>query len=90
MEVENIFAAFNIFENDCDNLNNNRRRDPPLPEVWIFGYGSLIWHPGFEFSKCITGYIRGYDRRFWQGNVVHRGIENKVSLNCLKLRLLGF
>jgi cation transport protein ChaC len=74
--------AFNIFENnenDCDynNNNNNRNRAPPLPEVWIFGYGSLIWNPGFEYSKCITGYIRGYDRRFWQGNVVHRGTESK-------------
>lgn len=47
--------------------------------VWVFGYGSLCWNPGFEFSKCVTGYIRGYVRRFWQGNDSHRGTAEKVS-----------
>lgn len=46
-------------------------------EVWVFGYGSLCWYPGFEFSKCVTGYIRGYVRRFWQGNTTHRGTQEK-------------
>lgn len=48
--------------------------------VWIFGYGSLCWYPGFEYEKCITGYIRGYVRRFWQGNTTHRGTLEKVSV----------
>lgn len=49
----------------------------PPPEVWIFGYGSLCWYPGFVFDKCVTGYIRGYARRFWQGNTTHRGTKDK-------------
>lgn len=53
MEHENDIA-FNIFNNisdkDCDNTNNNNE-----PEVYIFGYGSLIWNPGFDYDKCITG-----------------------------------
>lgn len=48
--------------------------------VWVFGYGSLCWYPGFEYSKCITGYIRGYTRKFWQGNTTHRGTPEKVSM----------
>jgi cation transport protein ChaC len=77
--------AFNIFndsENDCDYKNKRNSRPPPLPEVWIFGYGSLIWYPGFEYQKCVTGYIRGYERRFYQGNTYHRGTESKVSFTC--------
>lgn len=62
-----------IFLNDNSNNNNN-------PTVWVFGYGSLCWYPGFEYSKCITGYVRGFARRFWQGNVTHRGTVDKVSL----------
>ena len=43
-------------------------------KVWIFGYGSLIWHPGFPFEQRQVGYIRGWARRFYQGSPDHRGI----------------
>ncbi|XP_037524882.2 putative glutathione-specific gamma-glutamylcyclotransferase 2 [Rhipicephalus sanguineus] len=45
--------------------------------IWVFGYGSLVWNPGFEFVRSQIGYIRGYDRRFWQGNDKHRGTPEK-------------
>ncbi|XP_032680455.1 putative glutathione-specific gamma-glutamylcyclotransferase 2 [Odontomachus brunneus] len=45
--------------------------------LWVFGYGSLCWYPGFSYSKSITGYIKGYKRRFWQGNTTHRGTVEK-------------
>lgn len=45
--------------------------------VWVFGYGSLCWNPGFEYSRCVIGYVRGYVRRFWQGNTTHRGTEER-------------
>lgn len=47
--------------------------------IWVFGYGSLVWNPGFDFVRSQVGYIRGYDRRFWQGNDKHRGTPDKVS-----------
>ena len=43
-------------------------------KVWIFGYGSLIWHPGFTFERSQVGYIRGWARRFYQGSPDHRGL----------------
>ncbi|XP_015514621.1 glutathione-specific gamma-glutamylcyclotransferase 1 [Neodiprion lecontei] len=45
--------------------------------LWVFGYGSLCWHPGFDFEKSLAGYIRGFTRKFWQGNVTHRGTADK-------------
>ncbi|XP_037272604.2 glutathione-specific gamma-glutamylcyclotransferase 1 isoform X1 [Rhipicephalus microplus] len=47
--------------------------------IWVFGYGSLVWNPGFEFVRSQIGYIRGYDRRFWQGNDKHRGTPEKIG-----------
>jgi len=41
--------------------------------IYIFGYGSLIWRPGFPFIRKFDGYIRGWRRVFWQGSLDHRG-----------------
>ncbi|KAM1414427.1 hypothetical protein ACFX2I_006204 [Malus domestica] len=31
---------------------------------WVFGYGSLVWNPGFEYDKKVRGYIKDYTRLF--------------------------
>ncbi|XP_071876595.1 putative glutathione-specific gamma-glutamylcyclotransferase 2 isoform X1 [Bombus fervidus] len=45
--------------------------------LWVFGYGSLCWHPGFKYKRSAVGHIRGFNRRFWQGNTTHRGTVEK-------------
>ena len=46
--------------------------------LWVFGYGSLCWRPGFEFGDSVIGHIQGFSRKFWQGNTTHRGTPEKV------------
>lgn len=55
-----------------------RKADPPvLPPVdgpfWIFGYGSLIWDPGFTPSERMIARLAGYRRSFCLASLVHRG-----------------
>ena len=42
-------------------------------DVWVFGYGSLIWRPGFPFAESGFATLEGWSRCFKQASPDHRG-----------------
>ena len=47
---------------------------------WVFGYGSLIWHPGFAFADKRLATLRGWRRAFCMTSIVYRGTPEAPGL----------
>lgn len=44
-----------------------------LADIWIFGYGSLIFRADFPFVARQPATLKHWSRRFWQASTDHRG-----------------
>ncbi|AUQ49141.1 putative cation transport protein ChaC [Phaeobacter inhibens] len=48
--------------------------------MWVFGYGSLLWNPGFPVARREVATLPGYARSFCMKSIHHRGSEEKPGL----------
>lgn len=48
--------------------------------LWVFGYGSLLWNPGFPVAEQAHGRLAGYARSFCMYSIHHRGTEEDPGL----------
>jgi len=52
----------------------------PKGELWVFGYGSLMWSPGFSYSQKARGRVHGYHRALCILSTRYRGTKRRPGL----------
>jgi glutathione-specific gamma-glutamylcyclotransferase len=45
----------------------------PDSRFWVFGYGSLMWNPGFDYEVRAAALLHGHHRAFCMVSYRHRG-----------------
>lgn len=53
--------------------NRNRHDLQAMDEIWLFGYGSLLYKIDFPILEQRKASVQHWVRRFWQGSHDHRG-----------------
>ena len=53
---------------------------PARGDLWVFGYGSLMWDPGFDHVAAESGTVFGFHRAFCMYSQRHRGTAARPGL----------
>jgi glutathione-specific gamma-glutamylcyclotransferase len=49
-------------------------------DFWVFGYGSLMWNPGFEHEEAVKAQLFGYHRALCIHSKLYRGTPERTGL----------
>jgi cation transport protein ChaC len=52
----------------------------PGQDLWIFGYGSLMWNPAIHVAESLPATLKGYCRRFAMRLMFGRAMPDKPGL----------
>ena len=52
----------------------------PSGDLWVFGYGSVMWRPGFAHLERRAGRVHGYHRSLCVWSWFHRGTQENPGL----------
>lgn len=61
-------------------LEQTLAQHPAGEDLWVFGYGSLIWNPAFEYIDKCDALVHGWHRSFCLKLFMGRGTPEKPGL----------
>ena len=65
--------------NKMSSLGNGKDIEIQRP-MWVFAYGSLLWHPGFDYAEKARARVYGVHRSMCIYSKHHRGTPRKPGL----------
>ncbi|CAB3757912.1 gamma-glutamylcyclotransferase [Paraburkholderia humisilvae] len=61
-------------------MNDTLSRWDHASDLWLFGYGSLIWNPGLPTAEAVRSRVHGYHRGLYLWSRVNRGTPEQPGL----------
>jgi glutathione-specific gamma-glutamylcyclotransferase len=66
--------------NDDELIRSRELKIPAGEGFWVFGYGSLMWRPGFDYLEARSAMLRGHHRAFCVESTHYRGTPERPGL----------
>jgi cation transport protein ChaC len=57
-------GAVYLTDGEYDAIVRDMLAQAPAGDLWLFGYGSLLWKPGFEYAERRMATVQGWHRSF--------------------------
>ncbi|MCY4312861.1 MAG: gamma-glutamylcyclotransferase, partial [Gammaproteobacteria bacterium] len=70
----------NDFTRNRYHSNNPFAISLPSSNLWVFGYGSLMWKPGFRYLDSGPARLYGFSRRLCLWSIHYRGTPERPGL----------
>jgi cation transport protein ChaC len=80
-DLRHLTDQYELTEDELDTtLAAVMASHPDGEDLWVFGYGSLMWQPEFPFEERALATIHGYHRSFCVYSHIWRGTREKPGL----------
>ncbi len=80
-DLSHLTDQYELSDDELDTtLRAVMRTHPADEDLWVFGYGSLMWQPDFPFNERALATIHGFHRSFCVYSHVWRGTRAKPGL----------